>query len=408
MNDFEPTHPMPSPGPVNAQDAVPAPAPEAIPVPGAGAGYTRPQRLAIRFTGSGSEYFRIWIVNLLLMLLTLSLYYPYARARKLRYFYGNTWIGEHALSFHGQGRTMLRGYLLVMVLVAAVGGASQVSPAAGLFALSLLGLIWPALFWSSQRFRCHNTRWRGLSPGFTATLGASYARLWPIPVLGVLLLGSESIGGLVSEAGEGADTLVNGLAVVLGLGMFLAVWLVPYGQWRLKHFQHGHYRYASETARLEVGPGAFYKASFQAGLAALGAGAILMVLGLVMALVQSLWLMLGLYLVFLFLIMWVSAYYTASIQNLVWSHTRTRSMLISSELDSARLARIQVRNLLLGLISLGLYWPFAAVHLARVRLEAVSLELAPSFDQLVSAAAERQGDASGDAVAELFGLDAGL
>ena len=37
-------------------------------------------QLPISFTGSGSEYFRIWIVNLLLTFVTLGLYYPWAKA----------------------------------------------------------------------------------------------------------------------------------------------------------------------------------------------------------------------------------------------------------------------------------------------------------------------------------------
>ncbi|MGH8034242.1 MAG: DUF898 family protein, partial [Lysobacterales bacterium] len=32
----------------------------------------------IEFTGSGSEYFRIWVVNLLLLLVTFGIYYPWA------------------------------------------------------------------------------------------------------------------------------------------------------------------------------------------------------------------------------------------------------------------------------------------------------------------------------------------
>jgi Bacterial protein of unknown function (DUF898) len=49
-----------------------------------GSAEIRDHRLDVRFTGSGSEYFRIWIVNLLLMLVTLSLYYPWAKVRRLR------------------------------------------------------------------------------------------------------------------------------------------------------------------------------------------------------------------------------------------------------------------------------------------------------------------------------------
>ena len=45
--------------------------------------------LRISFTGSGSEYFRIWIVNLLLLLVTFGIYYPWAKVRRLRYFQKN-------------------------------------------------------------------------------------------------------------------------------------------------------------------------------------------------------------------------------------------------------------------------------------------------------------------------------
>ena len=58
------------------------------------------QTLDIRFTGSGSEYFRIWIVNLLLTLVTLTLYLPFARARRMAYFQNNTLVGGDPLGFH--------------------------------------------------------------------------------------------------------------------------------------------------------------------------------------------------------------------------------------------------------------------------------------------------------------------
>ena len=35
----------------------------------------------VEFTGSGGEYFRVWIVNVLLTIVTLSLYTPWARRR---------------------------------------------------------------------------------------------------------------------------------------------------------------------------------------------------------------------------------------------------------------------------------------------------------------------------------------
>ena len=46
----------------------------------------------LRFSGTGGEYFRVWIVNVLLSIFTLGLYTPWARRRTARYFYDHTLI----------------------------------------------------------------------------------------------------------------------------------------------------------------------------------------------------------------------------------------------------------------------------------------------------------------------------
>ena len=45
----------------------------------------------MQFTGQAGEYFRVWIVNVLLSVVTLGLYSPWARVRTRQYFYGHTW-----------------------------------------------------------------------------------------------------------------------------------------------------------------------------------------------------------------------------------------------------------------------------------------------------------------------------
>ena len=65
-------------------------------------------------------------------------------------------------------------------------------------------------------------------------------------------------------------------------------------------------------------------------------------------------------------------------------------------------------NWLLVLLTLGLYWPFAAVATARLRLQAVSLHTRFDLDQLPAAAGRGRDDAVGDAAADVFGLDLGF
>ena len=93
-----------------------------------GAAAPRVQTLSIRFTGSGSEYFRIWIVNLLLTLVTFSLYWPFARARRIAYFQNNTLVGDDPRGFHGDPWKMFRGYLVVLLMGITYGALSNTVP----------------------------------------------------------------------------------------------------------------------------------------------------------------------------------------------------------------------------------------------------------------------------------------
>jgi uncharacterized membrane protein YjgN (DUF898 family) len=65
-------------------------------------------------------------------------------------------------------------------------------------------------------------------------------------------------------------------------------------------------------------------------------------------------------------------------------------------------------NWCLVVLTLGFYWPFAAVAMARLRLQAVSAIARTDLDAMVARSGSGTQDASGDAAADLFGVDLGL
>ena len=67
------------------------------------------QEHAFEFTGKGWEYFRIWIVNLLLTILTLGVYSAWAKVRRLQYFYRNTRLDGASFEYHGTPIAILKG-----------------------------------------------------------------------------------------------------------------------------------------------------------------------------------------------------------------------------------------------------------------------------------------------------------
>ena len=58
--------------------------------------------LPFGFSGTAAEYFGIWIVNLFLTIITLGIYSAWAKVRRLRYFYGNTWLDGHNFEYHAR------------------------------------------------------------------------------------------------------------------------------------------------------------------------------------------------------------------------------------------------------------------------------------------------------------------
>ncbi|WP_322469259.1 YjgN family protein [Hydrogenophaga sp. SNF1] len=382
--------------------------------PGAQDARPQVQTLPIRFTGSGSEYFRIWIVNLLLVLVTFTLYWPFARARRLTYFQNNTLVGDDPLGFHANPWKMFRGYLVVALFGLAYGVTSETAPLVAGAIFLVFALLWPALWRASLQFRLRNTSWRGVRLSFEGDLKGAYLAFAPLllPVLGFVALGLNAPD---LAPGEGASPEERRRMGLLFLGvMALFALVMPWCLARIKQYQHGGYRFAGERTELRAGVRQFYGLGLRSGgvmllvvlivgaIAALGVGlagrtaaGVLMLSGAVA---------LG-YLLFPMLVV---THYTAALQNLVWQNTRSRNTRFRSGLGFGALARVTAVNWLLIALTLGLYWPFAQVRLARARLEAMALQVKGSVNDWLAHAQRRDVGPLGDAAGDFFGIDMGL
>ena len=132
------------------------------------------QPVGFDFTGNTSEYFRIWIVNLLLSIVTLGFYWPWAMVRTRRYFYSNTRLDGHSFDYLAKPKNLLIGYLIVLIFF----GISQL---AGIFnplfvypVILVYGLAAPWMIYKAFRFRAKNTAYRNVRFKFCGSLGDSY------------------------------------------------------------------------------------------------------------------------------------------------------------------------------------------------------------------------------------------
>lgn len=366
--------------------------------------------LPLEFGGVGAEYFRIWIVNLLLTLATLGLYYPWAKVRKLRWFYGHTRLAGHAFDFHGEPRKMLRGTLLVGGLALLYGVAGKLSPLSGFVAALVVASLWPLLLRSALQFRTANTSWCGLRFGFSGSALEAYQAV-AAPLL--LFLLPAALAAFYTLDIDVAPATLQAADVTIFIGAALLLLGLPYFNWRLKRYQHSHYRLGQLRTEWKGGVRAVYGVWLRTLCVMLAPAALigLAIAGLSMTSRVG-WLGLLLQPVALLILLGVyvvgPAYFAVRMQNLAWTKTGNRYMRLRSRLALGPYLKLQLLNWLLVLVTLGLYWPWAVVNTRRMRLAAITVVSRVEPEELVMAAARlKRGDAAGDAGDELLGFDLG-
>ncbi|MES2239564.1 MAG: YjgN family protein [Bacteroidota bacterium] len=125
------------------------------------------------YNGKGEDFFGIIIVNWLLTIVTLGIYYPWAKAKQLQYIYNSTSFNEDSFEFHGTGKEMFMGFVKAVGVFLLIGVIAYIL--VDLFDNPLLGpllfygtliLISPIAIHGSYRYRMSRSSWRGIRFGY--------------------------------------------------------------------------------------------------------------------------------------------------------------------------------------------------------------------------------------------------
>ncbi len=173
---------------------------------------TQPTENYLNFKGSGGGLFEIYLVNILLCIVTLGLYYPWARARLLKYIYGETSFFGSRMAFHGTGREMFLGFIKAIILILAFyavlvyyflsyreemesvneGDFTPLFSFLGVF-YGLIGLFFltivPLAIHGALKYRMAKTSWRGIRLGYRGIRGALFGIFVRDFIFSVLTLG---------------------------------------------------------------------------------------------------------------------------------------------------------------------------------------------------------------------------
>ena len=132
---------------------------------------TVPPQHRFSFHGTGSAFFVIVLKNMVLTLLTLGIYAPWAKTLRRQFLWQNTEVAGHRLRYHGTGRELLIGYIKIAVGYALFLGiplalTKLVSQTVGTIAqFALLAVVLPLVpfaIWGSRRYLLSRTTWRGI------------------------------------------------------------------------------------------------------------------------------------------------------------------------------------------------------------------------------------------------------
>ncbi|WP_182118378.1 YjgN family protein [Acidovorax sp. FHTAMBA] len=391
----------------------------------------------LEFTGSGGEYFRVWIVNVLLSIITLGIYTPWARRRTAQYFYSHTLVAGSPLEFTAQQRKMVMGFVLLMLITLAYNIAANTGQdtAVGLFLLA--GAVLAPFIWgSAMRFRLGATRWRGLRLQFTASWKEVYLASWPVFALALVWFGvfyglqvlSPELTDALQEAEEETrrklPTFTPAMAALLVLGLVLTVLCFIRLEYNYKSLLVLKAQVGNEKGRWKPVYMDFVKiwlatvlvfivcvVSLSLLISVLAGGSVALVAGLGKRL--GFWMFViiiaaivgGIFLMFLASAP-ARAYREARMFQLMWNNIGVSHVArFKCHLASGSYVWLRIRNMFLTLITLGLYRPFARVSEYRMKCESVTLHVKGGVEQVTGAMVRQQQGGLGDALADAAGLD---
>lgn len=317
------------------------------------------------FTGNGSEYFKIWIVNIVLTILTLGIYSAWAKVRKKQYFYGNTKVHDTSFSYLADPITILKGRIVVFGVFVIYSIMESFNPYIALaIAVAVIPLL-PLFIVRALKFNAKNSAARNIRFNFHGTyMEAAKAFLfWPILI-----------------------------PFTLGL-------IFPFVYFKQKQFIVDHSSFGTSRFSFTAQPGDYYRIYLKLILPAIGV-AIVGVIANYLFTYSSILITFAFYL-------YAVAYVAVKNTNLFYNSAQLGQHSFTSRMETKEYLTIFATNTLATILTAGLFFPVAEIRVHKYQVEQLSLNAAGDLDQFV-ADEKQQVSALGDEAAEFFDLDIGI
>ena len=339
----------------------------------------------IEFSGTGGEYFKIWIVNILLTIITLGIYSAWAKVRTNQYFYSNTKLAGGVFNYHAKPMTILIGRMIAIGIFVIYSLLAEVSVVlAGILGLTLFVLM-PWIIVRSMIFQARNTSFRNIRFDFNPAYreAAMIMIVWPFLVV-------ISAGLLIPMLWHRQVKLVaNNMR--FGTSEFRA------NQDSAGPFFSIYFKLAAVILLIAVAISVFMNFSILESMIDLfESNPLFLILAYVVFLV-----------VFLTANLLIRAYIVAKTTNLMYSKLTLEKHSFKSTLTTGGFFRQYFKHTIYTMLTLGLYIPWAKVNIVRYRLDNLKVNVAGSLDEFIGRKVE-DASATGEGLGDMFEVEVGF
>ena len=328
-----------------------------------------------KFHGHASEYFGIWIVNILLIIITLTLYAPWAKVRRLRYFYRNTELLQRRFDFTGLPSKIFIGRMIALVAVIIVTYITNYSLEITGIGFLLLYTLMPWLIRSSLRFRARNSKFGNSRMYFSGSNKQAYS----VFIICVAIY-------------------------FLTLGLFYPVMIWLYKRYSFDYLQIGQLKFEFKATWGNF-MSAVYFPIFLLVLMSFALAIAFFALGLSLANMKSVLTLVAVFYVAVIAFIWPLI--QARLFIATWNNVTLSRSYFTTNANQWFYAWIVLSNWIAKILTIGLLTPWAAIRLYKYQLESLNLYLRNDPDLLVN---ELQNDpnAIAEEMADLFDFDVSL
>ena len=370
------------------------------------------------FRGKAGEFFKIWIVNVALTIITLGIYSAWAKVRNNRYIYANTYLHNSNFEYNANPKKILIGRAIVVTFYALFFISSRYL---GLDTLSAaLAVIFLALFPYLVRqainFNLKSTSYRNIPFKFHAKIRSFYY----LALLGVLAIIALPAAMAIALKYMPQFALIISIAgLIYYIILFFTILPILYKRYKdlvINNASYGNSRFVFSATNKEA-ISVFSKIAMLTFLVSLIYGGVTYSLKYLRPLIENnpyihdpivigyiIYFVVAI--VYLFFTGFFKGISDGYLSNFVRNHTTLDGAEFKGEIKPLKLGFISATNAVMLLLSLGLLYPWTKFRYLKYKMKNSYVKCS-NYDKFSSSGYEKT-NAIGEETMDFFDIDIGF